>query len=309
MTQPPERRVEGQAEGHGGGPGGPPGHLPRARRAPRRRATAALFAASALLALALAVAGLARPVAAHAEQRARDVAVVSAGVYASLRTINAAISLVQEAQLGASLGVSGSVRPLAWLDPVDDTVERAAAVIFWIALVAGVLSLALAPLSAVGWLLVSAACALRAVACLWPGGTGRLLRTGERGVFVLGAGFLLLPLVLSTGLALGERLTADRWKGAMATLGAVTAAAEPVVAPFEQPPEAGGGGLIDGMRGSLDGMREAIVGFYAAAGTFRQDAQALFLALLTISGVFVLRMIVLPAALLWAALVVLRRLV
>jgi len=271
-------------------------------------ARAAFYAALAAVAFAVAIAGIARPLTGHAEGRAQEVAAVSAGIYASLRTINAAISLVQEAQVGASVGVSGSVRPLAWLDPVDDTVERVAAVIFWIALAAGVLSLAFAPLSTVGWYLVAAAFLLRAATCLRPGQTGQVLRSGERGVFVLGAAFLLLPHAMAAGLSMGESLTEDRWIEAMAELRSVTEAAEPVVAPFETVPDGEQEGLFDGMRGSLEGIRAAIIGFYEAAGVFRQDAQALFLALLTISGIFLLRMVVLPVALLWAALMVLRRL-
>lgn len=116
---------------------------------------------------------------------------------------------------------------------------------------------------------------------------------------LLGAGFLLLPLVLILGLALGERLTEARWAEAMAELDAVTGVALPVVAPFEEPPE--------GPEGFWCGTREAVAGLYAAAGVLRQDAQALFMALLTISGIFLLRMVVLPAALLWAVPVIFRR--
>lgn len=285
----------------------------RAVRAARRivrpgRARAALCAGLAVVAIVIALAGAAAPLTEPAAARARDVAAVSAGVYASLRTINAAISLVQEAQLGASLGVSGTVRPLAWLDPVDDTVERVSVLIFWIALAAGLFSLAFAPLSTLGLYLVAAALLLHAGACLWSARTGRVARTGERGVFVLGAGFLLLPVAVMAGLAIGDRLTEERWSAAMADLHAVTEAAEPVVAPFESAPEDAPGTLLDGMRGSLQDMRGAIAGFHAAAEVFWQDAQTLLLALLTISGIFLLRMIVLPVALLWAALAVLRRL-
>jgi hypothetical protein len=92
----------------------------------------------------------------------------------------------------------------------------------------------------------------------------------------------------------------------MAELRNVTEAAEPVMAPFEEAP-AEPEGLFDGMRGGIDELRKAVIGFYDAAGVFRQDAQALFVALLTISGIFLLRMVVLPAALLWAMLAVLRR--
>ncbi len=269
-----------------------------------------LFGALAALALLIALSPISRAVPVVAEGRLEQVSAASLGVYAALRTINAAISLIQHTEVGATVGVTGSVQPLGWLDPVDDTVERFAAVVFWISLSAGVLSLALDPLSSFGWALLALSMALRCAFALLPPSrsAARVARSGEQGVLVLGSAFVLLPLVLWIGLVVGERSTQTEWDRAYAQLSLVEEAAAPVVAPFEEAPEAPRGGLLGELRGGIGGMREAVSGFYDAAGVFREDAERLFVALLTLSGIFLLRMFVLPVALLWAMLLLVRRL-
>jgi long-subunit fatty acid transport protein len=90
------------------------------------------------------------PAVGFAERVNRDVALASTAVYVSLRAINAALSVAQEIELGGSLGVSASAQPMKVLEPVDDTVERVAAVVFGVAVLSGLLSVALAPVATLG---------------------------------------------------------------------------------------------------------------------------------------------------------------
>jgi len=90
------------------------------------------------------------PVPDRAEAYAADVATASAGTFLTLRSLNAVLSSVQEIEVGGSLVVSGTAQPFKFLEPVDDTIERISGAVFWIMLVAGVLSIAMGPVSAVG---------------------------------------------------------------------------------------------------------------------------------------------------------------
>ena len=275
---------------------------------------ALVYAVLAAVALAIAVLPGAKPLSGAAAGRAQDVAEAGIAVYAALRAVNAAISLVQQAEIGASIGVSGTVRPLGWLDPVDDTVERAAAVVFWIVLAAGVAVVAMDPLSAIGWGLLAVLCAARGAARLvgarrgGPTHAGAVRARGERGLGTLGAGLVRLPLVLWLGLALGERLTAATYDEAFAVLSEAEAQAEPVIRPYGTPPPVqDDDGWLDWARSSWESTREAARAFASTTQLYYEEATDLFRALMTILGVFLFRLVVLPAALLWVFLLVLRR--
>src|SRR6056297_3231704 len=73
------------------------------------------------------------PMVSLAAENAEEIAASSAGVYISLRAINAVLSTAQEIEVGASVGGQASFQPLKALEPIDDTVERVADVVFFIA--------------------------------------------------------------------------------------------------------------------------------------------------------------------------------
>ncbi len=181
-----------------------------ARKAEPRRAP--LWALVLILVAAIVAAVFYRqnPLTEQARDYAGTVAVASAGTYVSLRTLNAVLSSVQEVEVGGSLVVSGTAQPLKFLEPVDDTVERIADVVFAIMLTAGTLSVAMGPVSAVGAGMIALASALwladRALGARDPA-VGLARRLLAYGAF-LGVG---LPLAFLISAALADHLTADTW--------------------------------------------------------------------------------------------------
>ena len=252
---------------------------------------------------------------------AEEIAVATATVYVALRVINAALSAAQEVEIGASVGAQASLQPLKVLEPVDDTVERVATVVFAVATGAALVLVGLEPVAAIGLVVLG-------VGLLGLGGAG-IGGAGIGGAGIGGAGMagrasvaaaglravrlgaalgLVLPLVFAGGVWLGERATASQWEAAMARLEAVAGEAQVLVGAAEAPgAEAPPDGMIAGFLSAITDARDAAQAYVAAAGVFTREADALFSATLTIIGIFVLRSLVLPGLLLWSVMVMLRR--
>jgi len=105
----------------------------------------------AALSLGAAVLYETNPLTNAAERYASSVATASAATYVGLRTLNAVLSTAQEFEVeGSALIVSASAQPLKLLEPVDDTIERIADVVFLLMLTTGILAVAMGPMGAVG---------------------------------------------------------------------------------------------------------------------------------------------------------------
>nr|WP_210730555.1 hypothetical protein [Roseibacterium persicicum] len=248
---------------------------------------------------------------------AEEIAATTAGVYVSLRIINAALSTAQEVEVGASVGAQASLQPLKVLEPVDDTVERVADVVFAVAAGAALATVGFAPVAALGLCLLGLGCLARA-ASGWP----LCAALGSPGAYAIRLGAVLglvLPLGFAAGVGLGERITAPQWAQAMAELDAVTTEARILIGggsgeAVEVPAEAPGGGFLSrlggGLQSAADGVGEAVdaVARYRDAATLMMtQADTLFGASLTLIGIFALRVLVLPALLLWGAVALMRR--
>jgi hypothetical protein len=248
--------------------------------------------------------GVINPAVPPAVEAAQDIALVTTSVYVALRTINAALSAAQEVEIGASIGAQASLQPLKVLEPVDDTVERVAAVVFSVAAGAAVAVVGLEPVAAIGLVVLG-------IGLLGMGlGTGSVAAAGLRAVRLDAALGLVLPLVFAGGIWLGERATASQWEEAMAQLNAVTSEASVLIGGGEEEllaEAAESGGLFSGFIGALTDATSSVQNYIEAAGVFTQQADALFAATLTIIGIFVLRTLVLPALLLWSVMAVLRK--
>jgi hypothetical protein len=259
----------------------------------RRAGRSGLALALAALCLWLALLPAQSPLVAASERFNRDVAVASAATYVSLRAINAALSAVQEVEVGGSFGVSGNFQPLKWLEPVDDTVEQVSRLIFLVALLNGVLSLSVGPVSAIGFALLAAALLARC-GCEASGRAPPLLRRGMAGCGGLGLALAVgLPLAVALGSWAGDWLTAARWAEANAALEQIAAEARALI----------------GEAGSEErGWRETIGAYLGAGGLFWDRSDELLRASLTLSGVYFLRMVVLPAVIFLACLRLMRAL-
>jgi hypothetical protein len=122
------------------------------------------------------------------------------------------------------------------------------------------------------------------------------------------------------GVGLGERITAPQWDAAMATLsgisdeaGLLIGAGDDAVAPTATTDPADTGlfdRLVRPLQTAGEGMGEAMASvarYRDAAVVLISQADDLFSATLTIIGVFALRMLILPALLLWGAVALMRR--
>lgn len=243
-----------------------------------------------LLALCASVFYRANPMIRQAEAYAGRVATASGGTYVALRSLNAVLSSVQEVEVGGSFVVQGSVQPLKVLEPVDDTVERVASVVFAIMLIAGVCAVSMAPLGAVGMGLIAVALAVhlaRARFVAPPGPrAGRaavvISRLGRYGALLaIGLPLAFLLAGLSEGLTAG--LLAER-RAVIADITAEVAAMDGEVLPEGADWTDWLGGVSGDVARYRD-MATQIIG--------RTDEMiASFLAIL---GIYVFRMVLLPA--------------
>lgn len=281
------------------------------------RLRAVLLILAAALSLWVGVSQM-NPAVRWAETSVEEVAVTTGGVYVSLRVINAALSAAQEIEIGASVGAQASAQPLKVLEPVDDTVERVADVVFVVAAGASVAAVGLAPVAALGAMVLAAGLAGLALSLAVPGWPAALHRMAERAARLGAAVAVVLPLVISLGLDLGARMTAPVAAEAEAVLAEITLEAELLigggVAPGETEDVPSDAGLFSGLADrlsaagdALDGAVAAVRDYRDAAAVFLSEADALFSSTMTLIGVFVLQTLVLPALLFWGVLSILRR--
>lgn len=247
-----------------------------------RRGVRALLLAAALLAVAAAALWRVNPMVEGAERYAASVAVSAGGVYLTLRSLNAFLSTAQEVEVGGSFVVSGTVQPLKALEPVDDTIERVASLVFFVMVATGILSVAMGPASALGFAMLGLGLALIAWRGAWPGGAAR--RLGWYGGFLA----LAVPMAFLASDLLAERMTQDALARHEAVVARITA---PVDAPV---PQAGDPGWTDSVRVLWDEVER----YQALAAGIYAEADALVVSLIGILSVFVFRLLVLPGLIL-----------
>ena len=233
-------------------------------------------------------------------------------VYVSLRIINAALSAAQEVEVGASVGAQANMQPLKVLEPVDDTVERVADVVFAVAIGAAVATVGLMPVAALGAALLGVGALGLAAGLLVPGLPARPRAVARQAVRTGAAVALVLPLVVVLGLIIGDRVTAASAAEARAVLDGVAREAQMLIGQAEPDPEAlaaeaGGGSFFARVFDSVSAAGETVSAYREAAAVFRSEATALFEATLTLIGIFVLRSLLLPILLFWGVLALLRR--
>ena len=269
-----------------------------------------MVAIACLIAGLVELGGSARinPLIAPAEASASKIAGATAGVYVSLRVINAALSVAQETEVGAAFGAQASVQPLRVLEPIDDTVERVADVVFAVAAGAALMRVGLAPVAALGLVVLGLGLLMQSV-CLVAPKIAPMSSPARQAVRLGLALGVVLPVGFALGVSLGEQMTQPQWDAAVAQLDAVTGEAAILTGMSAQglaedlPPEM----RDEGFMGRLSGAVDAVARYRDAAGLFLNEADTIFGATLTIIGIFALRMLVLPALLLWGAMTLLRR--
>lgn len=283
---------------------------------PRRHLRAALCLVAGFLCLAAGVFVQqdANPVVTSAERAAGKISVASAGIYVSLRTLNAFLSTAQEVELGASMVGQASLQPLKALEPVDDTIERVADAVFLVAAASAVAAVAMGPVVSIGLVVLGLGLlgmALNAQSTRMARIAGPACGAGVS--FGLVAAFVV-PLMFSLGVWVGERATQDRMDDATSQLQAVALQAGTVIG-AEDPQsmadmleEAEGDSSWWGtMRDELGAVFADSAKYVTAGWAILDEADTILAASMTIIGVFILRMVVLPLFLVFGALALLRR--
>lgn len=264
-----------------------------------------MAAAAACFVLALMQA---EPVSGPAERTARDAAVAGLGVYVALRSVNAALSIAQEIEVGGSFGLSATAQPLKVLEPIDDTVERVAGAIFSVALLAGVLAVGIGPVSSLGFLLLAAGLIITAFRGPLERRMGAvahpICRAGNvsnlTGILLA----VLLPLSLSLGGLLGEVLTRSDWASAKAQVTEVADRSRDLIGISDVSGEAPSDPSVFGrLQDSMDQAGE----YWDAVGYYLSQADDLLGASLTLIAIFLLRTLVLPLALVAVMIALLRQ--
>lgn len=246
-------------------------------------------------AVALALAFLQVNVTAEAGSRAsREIAQSATLVYISLRAVNAALSVSQEVEVGASVGASASAQPLKVLEPVDDTIERVAGVIFLIASLSWILSVAFGPVSVLGFA-VAGVSLFALAACARLPGLARPARAGLVYGLVLA---LLLPLVYAGGVAMGRVATSGLQAEASTKLDVVAGEARRLIGRGDDAPSSEETGWIAGMMGGFGEVRDQISRFTSAADYYWSNADVVLESAFVLIAVFVLRIVVMPLLLL-----------
>jgi len=254
-----------------------------------RRLTLALLAALALVA---AASYDSNPLTRRAEGYARTVAVASAGVYVTLRTLNAVLSAAQEIEVsGSMVVVSGSAQPLKLLEPIDDTVERVAGGVFALMVATGVLSVAMAPVGAVGFGLLALGCGLAAL------GRGTLWAPARRLGWYGGGLAVMLPLAFVLSGLIADAMTQAAWDRNMAVIEDITAQVDPSASAVAEP-----GGLGADLRSALEEAKR----YPELARNLYVRADEMVGSFVAILAIFVFKLFVLPLLLLGACWVGLR---
>ncbi|MBD3664073.1 hypothetical protein [Sulfitobacter aestuariivivens] len=220
------------------------------------------------------------PLTRAAQGHAQSVAVAAGATYVTLRTLNALLSTAQEFEVGLSFIASGSAQPLKWLEPIDDTVERIASLVFGIMVATGILAVALGPVSAIGMALLAVALALRLFLQGREDGLDRKL--GWYGAF-LG---LALPVALIISAPLASVLTGDTYRENIAVIDDIT--------------------VKFGKTEVLEQDEPGFAEYRELAGNIAARADDLIGALLMVLGVHVFGLLILPLLLIGGMFVIAR---
>ncbi|KQS79235.1 hypothetical protein ASG25_11775 [Rhizobium sp. Leaf384] len=170
----------------------------------------------------LVLAGLAallvvvNPLADRAAQYNRDVTIGSTALYGTLRVMNSVMSVAKDADVTGGVGVASvTASPGQLLQPVTNTIDRMADLLFWLAIVSGVLSTLFLPVAKVAAIGLAGVSVLRAGASLSRRALPRAVDRVARAVLTLCLlGAVVLPLSYAVAFHAGARMTDEAWRSA-----------------------------------------------------------------------------------------------
>lgn len=148
----------------------------------------------------------------------REVTVGSTALYGTLRVMNSVMSVAKDADVTGGVGVASvTASPGQLLQPVTNTIDRMAELLFWLAILSGVLAALFLPVAQVA----SAGLVVGAVVGTGLALAGRSLpprahQLGRAAMILCLFGAVLLPGAYALAFAAGDRMTDQAWSSATA---------------------------------------------------------------------------------------------
>ncbi len=281
----------------------------------------------------------ANPLADVAARFSREVTIGSGALYGTLRVVNSLMSVAKDADVTGGVGVASvTASPGQLLQPVTNTIDRMADLLFYLAIASGILSLVLVPVAKAASAVLAVGAGIIAVLLLTTRAVPPALERVSRAVAVLGMlGAVLLPASYSLAFYAGNAITEDAWASATQVFRRMDAQYDPTAVeqqvealkrnePALVPPTEGADepGLLDRLGSAVDASRSALSGTLGAASGLAQSVTGgvtenariitegvsisadLFSASIGIAVAYLVKLLVLPLLILAAFLYLLR---
>ncbi len=280
------------------------------------------------------------PLADVAARFSREVTIGSGALYGTLRVVNSLMSVAKDADVTGGVGVASvTASPGQLLQPVTNTIDRMADLLFYLAIASGILSLVLVPVAKAASAVLALGAGVIAILLLTTRAVPPALERMSRSAAALGIiGAVLLPASYSLAFYAGNAITEEAWGSATQVFHRMDAQYDPAAVeqqvealksnepPAVAPPADGAlePGLLDRLGSAVDASRSALTGTLGAASGLAQSVTSgvtenariitdgvaisadLFSASIAIAVAYLVKLLVLPLMIL-AALVYLMR--
>ncbi|MFN7104169.1 MAG: hypothetical protein ACK4N1_16265 [Pseudorhizobium sp.] len=278
------------------------------------------------------------PLSETATRFAREVTIGTGALYGTLRVANSVMSVAKDADVSGGVGLASvTASPGQLLQPVTNTIDRMADLLFYLAIASGILSVVLAPVAKVTAVCLAVLAILQALFVLTarraPPFAERLSRSA---LVVCLIGTVVLPASYTVAFHAGEAITDEAWRSAITVFQRLDADYETAevrqqvealrelplaeaapVAPADE-------GILDRLGSAVDASRSALAGTLDAAtglagtvtGSLSANARIitdgvaisadLFTASIGIAVAYLVKLLVLPLMIFAAGLYLLR---
>lgn len=295
-----------------------------------------------LVALLAAAMFFINPLAETAAGFSREVTLGSGALYGTLRVANSLMSVAKDADVTGGVGVASvTASPGQLLQPVTNTIDRMADLLFYLAIASGVLSLVLVPVAKVASAVLAVGAGLIAILLFTARPVPSVLDRLSRSAAAIGLlGAVLLPASYSLAFHAGNAITEEAWSEASAIFqrmdaqyeataveSQVEALREGLPADGAAPPPVEDEGLLGRLGSAVDASRSALSGTLDAASGLAQSVTGgvtanariineglalsadLFTASIGIAAAYLVKLLVLPLLILGALIYLMRALV
>nr|CAD6601855.1 hypothetical protein RKHAN_00979 [Rhizobium sp. Khangiran2] len=295
-----------------------------------------------LVALLAATMFFINPLAETAAGFSREVTLGSGALYGTLRVANSLMSVAKDADVTGGVGVASvTASPGQLLQPVTNTIDRMADLLFYLAIASGILSLVLAPVAKVASAVLALGAGAIAILLFKARSVPPALDRFSRSAAAIGLlGAVLLPASYSLAFHAGNAITEEAWSEASAIFqrmdaqyeataveSQVEALREGLPADGTAPPPVEDEGLLGRLGSAVDASRSALSGTLDAASGLAQSVTGgvtanariiteglalsadLFTASIGIAVAYLVKLLVLPMLILGALIYLMRALV